>query len=124
MLEATIFNRINKSSFNYTGAEIARLSGLDKSLISRFLNGKTEISATKFLQIIRSMPEDFQQQYWADLLGTNVEVLSGRDAQGHIPWSELIKQASYSEIEEILNAIADRWADLGKTKEEQLTLVR
>lgn len=124
MLEATIFNRINKSSFNYTGAEIARLSGLDKSLISRFLNGKTEISVAKFFQIIRSMPEEFQKQYWGEVLGTDVEVLLGHDSNRRVPWTELIKQASYSELQEILSAIGERWADLGKTKDKELTLVR
>jgi site-specific recombinase XerD len=41
--EVTIFNKINElSDFNYSGAQIASWSGLEKSLISRFLNGKSD----------------------------------------------------------------------------------
>lgn len=114
--EVIIFNKVNeRPGFNYSGAQIASWSGLDKSLISRFLNGKTDISASKFLQLIRSMPTPFQQAYWAELLGLD-------EKQGG-SWRSLICQASTADIEEILNAIADRWAELGKSKDKELATV-
>ncbi len=110
--EVTIFNRVNeRPDFNYSGTQIAKWSGLDKSLVSRFLNGKSDISASKFLQLIHSMPIPFQQAYWSELLRLNEQ--PGKS------WRALISKASYADIEEILNAIADRWGELGKAKEKE-----
>jgi transcriptional regulator with XRE-family HTH domain len=116
MREATIFNKVNNlGGFNLTGAEIAKASGLDKSIVSRFLNGKTNISLSNFLKLIKSMPTEFQEMYWNELLGIKSVKLSDS-----VNWKEFISIASYSEIEEILNAIADRWSKLAKTKEKEL----
>jgi hypothetical protein len=112
MKEVTIFNKINeRPEFSYSGAQISKWSGLDKSLVSRFLNEKTDISVSKFFQLIQSMPTPFQQAYWAEVLLLN-------SAQGNEKsWRERVSQASVSDIEEILSAIASRWAELGKDKE-------
>jgi hypothetical protein len=117
--EVIIFNKVNEQlGFNYSGTQIASWSGLDKSLISRFVSGKTDISASKFLQLIRSMPTPFQQAYWAELLEPQeLELQQGES------WQSLISAASTSDIEEILNAIALRWAELGKSKEKELVTV-
>jgi hypothetical protein len=113
--EVTIFNKVNRRlEFNYSGAQIAKWSGLETSLISRFLNGKSDISVSKFLQLIRSMPPEFQQAYWSELL----EIETKPEELGS--WRSLIARASYEEVEEILNAVADRWAGLGKAKEREL----
>lgn len=112
--EVIIFNKINSlPGFNYNGAQIAKWSGLDKSLVSRFLNGKTDISVSKFFQLIQSMPTPFQQAYWADVLNLEHE---GRS------WRSLISQASVADVEEILNTIAERWAELGKFQEKEKEL--
>ena len=109
--EATIFNKINsQAGFCYSGAQIAKWSGLDKSLISRFLNGKTDISVSKFFQLISSMPTPFQEAYWAELLSLDYQDRS---------WRSLISKASCVDVEEILNALADRWTELGKVKEKE-----
>ena len=105
-LEAEIFNKINqRPEFGYNGIQISSFTGLDKSLISRFLAGKTDISAGRFTVLIKSMPTTFQKAYWA-------EYLEGMQDQ-NVTWSVLISQASIADIQEILNAIADRWAELG-----------
>ncbi|MFP5274911.1 hypothetical protein [Coleofasciculus sp.] len=120
MQEVIIFNKVN-SVFNYSGAEIARRSGLHRSLISRFLTGKTDISFSNFLTIVRSMPLEFQEAYWDELLGIkSAQALRST----RIPWTDLIAKASMSEIEEILNAIADRWAQLRKAKEQEVSVTR
>ena len=120
--EVTIFNQINaRPDFNYSGAQIAKWSGLEKSLISRFLNGKSDISLSKFLQLIRSMPSEFQQAYWSESLGVaNVSQMLERE---RIPWTELIKQATHSDIEEILSALTERWGKLSKSQEKELANV-
>jgi hypothetical protein len=68
---------------------------------------------SKFFQLICSMPTPFQQAYWAEVLNLDHD---GRS------WRSLISQASIADIEEILNAIADRWADLGKAKAKEKEL--
>jgi hypothetical protein len=105
--EAEIFNKINqRSEFGYNGIQISSFTGLDKSLISRFLTGKTDISAGRFTSLIKSMPKAFQKAYWA-------EYLQGTQEQQDATWSALISEASIADIQEILNAIAERWAELG-----------
>lgn len=116
--EATIFNKVNsRLEFNYSGAQIAKWSGLETSLISRFLTGKSNISVSKFLQLIRSMPSEFQQAYWSELLEIETKPSGSRS------WDSLISQASYDDVEEILNAIAARWAGLGKANSRELVNV-
>jgi hypothetical protein len=120
LLEVTVFNKVNKA-FNYSGVQIAQWSGLEPSLISRFLNGKSDISVSKFFRLIRSMPQEFQEAFWEQTLGleNERELLQSK----RLPWSALISEASYGDIEEILNAIAVRWAELGKVKEKELATV-
>lgn len=115
--EVIIFNKVNeRPDFNYSGVQIARWSGLDKSLVSRFLNGKSDISANKFLQLVRSMPLPFQDAYWSELLKI------GARQEGN--WQSAIARASYSEIQEILSAIAERWGKLSQPQERELVNVR
>ena len=113
--EVILFNKINsRPCFKYSGVQIAKWAGLDRSSVSRFLNGKTDISLSKFFLIIRSMPTPFQQAYWSELLDLEYQEKS---------WYSLISQASYADIEEILKIIAARWADLGKSREQDLANV-
>jgi len=120
MQAAIIFNKVNEA-FNYSGSEIARMSGLSRSVVCRFLTAKRDISLSNFLTIVRSMPLEFQEAYWDELLGIkSAQALRST----RIPWTDLIAKASYSEIEEILNAIADRWAQLRKAKEQEVSVTR
>lgn len=100
--EVTVFNKVReRPEFNYSGAQIVEWTGFDKSAVSRFLNGKTDLPMSKFFHLIGSMPTPFQQAYWSELLNLDYQDRS---------WRSLISQASYADIEEILNAIAERWA--------------
>ncbi len=116
--EVIVFNKINsRTRFNYGCVEICRMSGLEKSQVSRFLNGKTELGVSKFFQLIRSMPKEFQEAYWEEMLSSrSVGEMLGGD---RILWTELIAEASFTDIEEILNAITERWAGLRKAKEKE-----
>jgi hypothetical protein len=106
--EVLLFNKINSfPQFRYSVTQIAKWSNLDKSHVSRFLNGKNDMTVTKFFQLLRSMPNEFQQVYWSELLNLH------RDKS----WRSLILQASMSDIEEILNALAERWGELVKSRE-------
>ena len=110
--EVIVFNKVrSRSEFNYTGAQIVEWTGFDKSTVSRFLNGKTDLSVSKFFQLIRSMPTPFQEAYWSELLELDYQDRS---------WQTLIARASFADIQEILNALAERWAKSEKSKKEEL----
>ena len=119
--EVTIFNEINaREGFGFTGAQIAKWSGINSSQISRFLNGKTDISVGKFFQVISSMPKSFQEAFWTETL--NFHYVTKREKK-EIHWSVLISEASYTDIQEILNAIGLRWAELEKNQTKSKELV-
>ena len=112
--EVIIFNKINgKEEFGFSRREIADRSRLDASLISRFLTGKTDISVSKFFQLINSMPKSFQEAYWYETLNSNYVT---NDNKMLLHWASLISEASYTDLQEILNAMALRWEELGKSK--------
>ncbi len=115
--EVIIFNKINsRPEFNYSGAEISKRSGFEKSMISRFLNGKSEMGMAKFFHLMRSMPPSFQQAYWEEVLGIqSVEKLM---SSHRIPWSDLIAKANFADIEEILKAVTNYWSELEKSQEK------
>ena len=109
-----IFNKVlRRPEFNYTGMQIVEWSGLHKSAVSRFLNGKVDISVSKFFHIISSMPTAFQQVYWSELLNLELE-------EKPQTWQSLISQASHTDMEEIFNAIAHRWSALENPKKREL----
>ena len=119
--EVIIFNRINaRDDFGFSRREIADRSRLDPSLISRFLNGKTDISVSKFFQLINSMPKSFQEAYWDETLNANYV---NENNKVILHWSSLISEASYTDIQEILNAIGLRWAELEKNQTKSKELV-
>ncbi len=113
--EVIVFNKVrSRPEFNYTGAQIVEWTGFDKSAVSRFLNGKTDLPISKFFQLLRSMPTPFQKAYWSELLELDYQDRS---------WRSLITRASSTDIQEILNALADRWAKSEKFKKEELANV-
>jgi transcriptional regulator with XRE-family HTH domain len=113
MQEVTIFNKINKQ-YNYSQTEIARITELDRTLISRFLRAEQDISLSKFFKLIRAMPPSFQEAYWKEVLGyKNVKLTSER-----IPWTDLIEEADFDDLEEIFGAISARWTKLTESKKE------
>jgi hypothetical protein len=121
--EVTIFNKINSlPQFNFSGVEIFQMSGIEKSQISRFINGKIDLGTSKFFQLIRSMPPEFQQRYFQEALAMNIEVKELKKSD-RIPWTEMIGSADYEDIEEILSALAARWLELGKAKQKELVNV-
>lgn len=112
MQHITVFKKLLAGSEfqGYTGADISRWSGLSESQVSRFLNGKSDLSATNFFKLVHSMPLPFQQSYWVELLQV------GKQTDG---WTSIISQASTSDIEEILGAITARWSELNTVQEDR-----
>lgn len=104
--EAAIFNRINSlPRFGYSQVEIVRMSGLNKSSVSRFVNGR-EISLSSLLILISSMPPEFQKLFWRDLLPQ--EVFSPKT----LDWEIEVHRASAQELLTILRAAPQRLDEL------------
>jgi transcriptional regulator with XRE-family HTH domain len=105
-----IFNSVlERREFRYSLKELSDFSGLGTSQLSRFLNSKTDLPVSKFFQLINSMPLEFQEEYWAELL---------QQSGSHQDWWSLISTASLSDIEEILRALSHRYSELKKGKED------
>jgi hypothetical protein len=98
----TIFKEVlAKEEFDYTGTEMAEWSGLTNAQISRFLNGKCDISAGKFFQLLESMPPRFKDCYWREFHNTE-------NSDDDWNWDSLVEKASAKDLGQILKAVAAR----------------
>lgn len=97
-----VFNNM-LDEYGLTKAQVTRWSGLSHNMIMRFTAGGN-ISTTYFFSLIRSMPIDFQEDFWNRILSPDIKVDS---KQMH--WPSLIANASYSDVQDILMALAHRW---------------
>ena len=108
-----IFNIILKrQEYRYSLSELSDFSGLGSSQISRFLNEKTDLPVSKFFILVRSMPLQFQKDYWFEL--EEIEAV-----QLNRNWKALISDASLEDIEEILRALSNRYSELKNSKSSQ-----
>jgi plasmid maintenance system antidote protein VapI len=104
-----IFVELFKAS-GYTAKQVGEWSGLHESTLSRFINGKSDMKAGDFFDLLACFPEEFQEQFW----------IRFRHVKGD--WRNLIMAASPKDFEEICRLMGDWWAihsnstDLGKTK--------
>ncbi|MDJ0725607.1 MAG: hypothetical protein QNJ38_10890 [Prochloraceae cyanobacterium] len=105
---ALIFKKVNADyRFNYSQRQICKFSGLQTSLLSRFLNGYSDISVVKFFELIQSMPEDFQKEYWREL-----GLFSVFCDKQNIDWEVIIGNADKEDIAKILGALGNRWSEI------------
>ena len=101
-----IFNSLIEA-YGYSKSQIARWSGLSRPMIIRFCSGEN-ISTTYFFKLIRSMPIEFQEDFWSHVL--SVEQTKEIELIRNPSWYTLISDASYTDIQEILQALANRWS--------------
>ncbi len=105
---ALVFKKVNADyRFNYSQRQICKFSGLQTSLLSRFLNGSSDISVVKFFDLIQSMPEDFQKEYWKQL-----GLFSIFCDKENIDWEVIISNADKDDIAKILGALGNRWSEI------------
>jgi hypothetical protein len=83
--------------FGYTAKEVALLSGMNESKISRFRNGKLDLEMGELLEILQKMPEDAQSYFWEHLLGRS------------IPLERLVQKMDHDQIRELFYALAENW---------------
>jgi hypothetical protein len=84
----------------YAAKQISARSGVNESTLSRFLNGKQDLKAGDYFAVIKSFSEDFQERFWIRL----------RRATAKTDWRSQIMAASYDEVQEILEALTQKWA--------------
>lgn len=86
--------------------QISIRSGVNESTLSRFLNGKQDLKAGDYFAVIKSFSEDFQERFWMRL----------HRATAKTDWRSQIMAANYDEIQEILQALTEKWAAIEMTR--------
>ena len=99
---------LERRTYRYSLKELADFSGLGVSQLSRFLNDKSDLPVSKFFHLVQSMPFQFQQEYWTELLSQN---------NSRQDWWSIISTASLGDIEEILRALSHRYSELKGSNE-------
>lgn len=101
-----IFNKL-LLDYGYSQAQVVRWSKLSQPTISRFCAGEN-VSAKFFFVLIRSMPSEFQVNFWSKFLSF---ALTDHE-RSSMSWEVLISEASLEDVQEILSALAKRWPAL------------
>lgn len=86
--------------FKISAKELAQEAGISEGMMSRFRQGKSDISLRNFIKILLIVPEDAKMWYFSQIFGQN----PGKN------WRESINQASSQELAEILRIVADVYA--------------
>ena len=108
--ECFIFNKVNKlSHFSFSQSELISRSGLTRSFISRFIRGETNSNFSNVIQLVGSLPQEFQKRFWRELLSPNIFDDAPRN------WEMDIEQASAQELLRILQAAPKRLDELIET---------
>ncbi len=86
------------SASGYTAKQVSRWSGVHESTLSRFLNGKSDLKAGDFFDLLACFPEEFQERFWIRFRHVKDD------------WRSLIMAASPKDFEEICRLMGDWWA--------------
>lgn len=86
--------------FNISAKELAQEAGISEGMMSRFRQGKSDISLKNFIKILLIVPENARIWYLSQIFGQN----PGNN------WRKSISQASSQELAEILRIVADVYA--------------
>jgi hypothetical protein len=85
----------------YSARQMSVRSGVNESTLSRFLNGKQDLKAGDYFALLKSFPDDFQERFWI------------RFHRSKTDWRSQIMAASYDDVQEILEALTEKWAAIG-----------
>jgi transcriptional regulator with XRE-family HTH domain len=85
----------------YSARQMSARSGVNESTLSRFLNGKQDLKAGDYFALLKSFPDDFQERFWIRFHSAKKD------------WRSQIMAASYDDVQEILEALTEKWATIG-----------
>ncbi|MCL6753653.1 helix-turn-helix domain-containing protein [Nostoc sp. CCCryo 231-06] len=95
-----LIDAVNKAIVGGMNArQIATASGVDNSVLSRFLNGKQDIKAGDYFSILDALPESQRLSALTQLGASKVSVV------------QLIESAGEEEIDAVLLTIGRKWKE-------------
>ena len=93
-----LIDAVNRAIFGgMTARQIATASGIDNSVLSRFLNGKQDIKAGDYFSILDALPESQRLSALTQLGASKISVV------------QLIESADEEEIDAVLLTIGRKW---------------
>lgn len=93
-----LIDAVNRAIFGgMTARQIATASGVDNSVLSRFLNGKQDIKAGDYFSILDALPESQRLSALTQLGASKINVV------------QLIESADEEEIDAVLLTIGRKW---------------
>ena len=95
--------------YKINAKQLAETAGVSHTMISRFRNGKTDLTASKLMALLENVPQEAREWYLSQLLGISLK--TSLRAQ--------FLSASAREKAEVLNLVAD-WIESRDSTETQL----
>jgi len=95
--------------YKINAKQLAETAGVSHTMISRFRNGKTDLTASKLMALLENVPQEAREWYLSQLLGISLKT----------SLRSLIQSASAKEKAEALNLLAD-WIESRDSTETKL----
>jgi transcriptional regulator with XRE-family HTH domain len=83
--------------YGINARQLAKTADVSHTMISRFRNGKTDLSASKLMALLENVPHEAREWYLSQLLGVSLKT----------SLRSLFLSASAKEKAEVLNLMAD-----------------
>ncbi len=94
--------------YSINAKQLAETAGVSETMVSRFRNGKTDLSAAKLMALLENVPHEAREWYLSQLLGVSLKT----------SLRSLVLSASPQEKAEVLNLIANWVENRDSTKLE------
>jgi transcriptional regulator with XRE-family HTH domain len=95
--------------YSINAKQLAETAGVSETMVSRFRNGKTDLSAAKLMALLENVPHEAREWYLSQLLGVSLKT----------SLRSLVLSASPQEKAEVLNLIAN-WVESRNSTETEL----
>ncbi|MBE9020240.1 helix-turn-helix domain-containing protein [Chroococcidiopsidales cyanobacterium LEGE 13417] len=95
--------------YKINAKQLAETAGVSHTMISRFRNGKTDLTASKLMALLENVPQEAREWYLSQLLGVSLKT----------SLRSQFLSASAKEKAEVLNLMAD-WIESRDSTETKL----
>lgn len=95
--------------YKLNAKQLAETAGVSHTMISRFRNGKTDLTASKLMALLENVPQEAREWYLSQLLGVSLKT----------SLRSQFLSASAKEKAEVLNLMAD-WIESRDSTETKL----